>query len=147
VSVAASAKAFLLGKDSGVLAGLLSDVQVTYTAPRDIKRDIVYGGSVAGSVELSAMAGGGRVKRQEDLTLALVVRVYRAGQATTEVSDARAVEIGDVIANYLAANWKLGSLPSLMKAVVTGVELDGWVDDDGAGSVLTIAVGLTSYLT
>lgn len=146
MSVAAAAKAFLVGKD-GVLVDLLPGVQVTYSAPRDINRDLVYGGSVAGPVELKAMAGGGRVKRSEELALLLIVRTWKPGQSTSETAEARAVEIGDVIADYIAANWKLGDLPTLLKAVVTAVDLDGWVDDDGAGAVLTIAVGLTSYLT
>lgn len=150
MSIAASVKAQLVGT-AGVLAPLLTGppkVNVTYSAPaRDIPRELVYGGEITGPVELAAMAGGGRVKRTEDLILQLHVRVYELGKKTTEASDARAVEIGDVIAAYLAANWTLGGLAGLTKAVVSGVDLSGWTDDEGAGSLLTLAVTCSSYLT
>lgn len=147
MSVAASAKAKLVGT-SNVLAALLPGVIVKYSAPvKDIPRELVYGGEVTGPVELAAMAGGARVKRSEELILQLHVRVYKLGKETTEASDARAVAIGDVIANYIAANWTLGDVPDLKKAVVSGVDLSGWTDDAGAGSVLTLAVSLSSYLT
>lgn len=153
MSVAAAAKARLVGAD-GVLAGLLDGVPVAYSAPtRDMPREVVYGGSVAGPVELAAFAAGGRVKRNEDLTLLLHVRVYQQGKRTAETAEARAVEIGDVIGNYIAQRWKLSNppsvddLPDLMKATVAGVELDSWLDDDGAGATLSIAVGLTSRLS
>lgn len=145
MSVAAAAKAYLVGRNS-VLAPLLPGVQVTYSLPRDIKRELVYGGQVAGPVELKAFAAGGRVKRSETLTLALHVRVAKPNENTQD-ADARAVEIGDVIAGYIAANWTLGGLADLKLAQISGVELDSWTDDDGAGSLLTIAVSLTSYLT
>lgn len=148
MSVVASAKALLLG-ESGVLAAQLPGVKVSYSDPsRDEPREAVYGGSVAGPVRLAAFAGaGGRVRRTEELTLQLHVRVYIPGKKTCEASDARAVAIGDVICNYIAANWTLGDLPDLKKATVDAVDLDGWLDDTGAGSTLTISVGLLSYLT
>lgn len=146
MTVVASAKARLVGT-SGVLAALLPGVDVTYSPPRDIKRDLVYGGQVAGPVELAAMAGGTRVKRQEDLTFPLYVRVWKPGAKTAETAEARAAEIGDVIALYIAADWTLGGLADLKKASVSALDLDGWTDDDGAGSVLTLTIGLMSYLT
>lgn len=150
MSVASAAKAHLVGEDGvvkGLLAGLEPRVQVTYSEPRDIKRDIVYAGDVAGTVDLKAMAGGGRVKRSEDLSFPLVIRVWRLGKPTSEASDARADAIADLIADYIAANWTFGDLPDLKKAVVTTYDLAGWIDDDGAGSILTLTVELTSYRT
>lgn len=146
MSVAASAKAYLVGAN-GVLVDLLRPVQVTYSEPRDILREVVYAGDLAGTVSLQAMAGGARVKRSEELTFPLVVRVWKPGASTTEETDARADAIGDQIADYIAANWTLGDLAELKKAVVSGVDLSGWTDDDGAGSVLTMAIQLTSYRT
>lgn len=147
-TVAAAAKAQLLGT-SGVLAGLagMSGVTVSYTMPRDVPREVVYGGQVSGPVSLAAMAGGARIKRQEDLTLHLHIRVYKLGQATTEASDTRAAAISTVIEEYIAANPTLGGVTDLKKASVEAVELDGFVDDDGAGSTLTLTVGLLSYLS
>lgn len=147
MSVAASAKARLVGA-SGVLDALLPGVTVTYSPPRDLDREHVYGGfTVAGAVELKAMASGVRVKRSEDLTFQLYVRVWEPGAATTETTDARAVEIADVITVYIAANSTLGDLAELKLAQTSGIQLEGWVDDDGAGTTLTIAVALMSYLT
>lgn len=146
MSVAVSAKVKLVGT-SNVLAALLSGVTVAYSEPtRDLPRELVYGGDVTGPVTLAAFAGGSRIKRTEALTLLLHVRVYRPG-ATRETTDARAAAIGDVIGAYIAANWTLGGLSELLKATVDAIELTGWTDDDGAGSLLNISVGLQSYLT
>jgi hypothetical protein len=152
VSVAAAAKAYLVGEDS-VLRPLLNpspsggQVIIGYSASRDNPREEVYGGTVVGPVELAAFAAGGRVKRSENLTLMLHIRVFETGRKTTERTDARAIEIATVIGEYIAANWKLGGLPGLLKATVNGIELNGWTEDDGAGTTLDLAIGLTSYLT
>lgn len=147
MSVVASVKAYLVGA-SGVLAPLMpEDVIVEYSEPtRDLPRELVHAGTVVGPVELKAFSGGVRVKRSEDLTLMLHVRVYRPGQ-TRETTDARAVVIGDVITTYIAANPTLGGLAELKLAQVTGVELGGFTDDEGNCSTLDISVGLMSYLT
>ncbi|WP_189336315.1 hypothetical protein [Actinoplanes ianthinogenes] len=146
MSVAASAKRALVG-NGNPLGALLPGVIVAYSAPRDLPREVVYGGQVVGPVELLSMAGGGRVKRREDLSLLLHVRVYQPGQETAETAEARAVEIGDVICIYIATNTKLtGDIEDLRLAHVTGMDLDSWTDDDGAGSILTISVGLMSNL-
>lgn len=144
MSVAATAKAYLVGR-SGVLADLLPGVIVGYSPKRDSPREEVYAADVKGPVELVAFAGGDRVRRSEDLSFPLVVRVYKPGQETSETAEARADEIGDVIADYIAANWTLGGLTDLKKATVAAVELSGWTDDDGAGGVLILTVELTSY--
>jgi hypothetical protein len=146
VSVAASAKAYLVGAE-GVLVDLLAPVKVGYSLPRDVPREMVYGGTVVGTTQLSAFAGGGRVRRQEDLTLLLHVRVYKPGATTSETAEARALEIAKPISDYLAANWTLGGLAELKSASVAGVELDSWVDDDGAGTTLDLGISLMSYLT
>lgn len=152
MSVAAAAKAYLVGENS-VLRPLLNpspsggQVIVGYSASRDNPREEVYGGTVVGPVEPAAFAGGGRVRRAENLTLMLHIRVYKPGEKTTEASDARAIAIGTVIDQYLATkdNWTLGGL--VLRAGVAGVELNGWTDDDGAGSTYDLAIGLMSHLT
>lgn len=145
MSVAAAAKAALVGAN-GALGPLLDGVQVTYSEPRDVLREVVYGGDVTGPVQLSAMSAGVRVRIREDLVLQLHVRVWKPGAKTTEVTDARAVAIGDVIAGYITANTTLGGVENLKLAQVSGVDLSGWSDDDGSGSLLTIAVGLMSQI-
>jgi hypothetical protein len=148
VSVAASAKARLVGA-SGVLAALLpTGVKVSYSPPRDILDEAVYGGfTTSGPVALKAMAGGVRVKRSEDLTFHLYVRVRGKGRATTETTDARAVVIADIITVYIAAHTTLDDLAELKLIQVQSIELEGWVDDDGAGTTLTITVAVESYLS
>jgi hypothetical protein len=122
-------------------------VKVEYSMPaRDVPRELVYGGQVAGAVEPAGFAGGARVKQADTLAFTLHVRVYKPNGRTQETA-ARADAIGDEIRRYLAANWTLGDLADLKSALVTGVELDSWTDDDGAGSILTISVELTTVTT
>lgn len=145
MSVVSAAKTRLVGTGN-VLAALLPGVIVVYSAPGDIKRELVYAGDAAGPVELATMAGGTRVKVSEQPSFPLVVRTWKPGTRTTEAAEARADEIYDVIINYLAANWTLG-VSGLLKATVTGYELTGWTDEDGSGAVLTLTVELTSQRT
>lgn len=149
MSVAAAAKAALVGTDN-VLAALpaLAGVTVSYGLPRDVPREVVYGGALAGSVTLAAMRGSGRIKREENLSLQLHIRVRMPGQATAEAGDVRAVEIADAIAEYIAANPTLGGVADLLLASVEQVDMEsGAVDDDGVTSLLTLQVALKSYLT
>lgn len=145
MSVVSAAKKRLVGTGN-VLAALLPGVNVVYSAPGDIKRELVYAGDAAGPVELQAMAGGARVKVSENPAFPLVVRTWKPGKRTTETAETRADEIGDVILDYIAANWTLG-VSGLMKATVTGYEMAGWTDDDGSGAQLTLTVELTSSRT
>lgn len=146
MSVAASAKAYLVGA-KGVLVDALAPVKVGYSLPRDIPREFVYGGTVIGTTQIAAFAGGGRVKRTEQLTLLLHVRVFKPGASTSETAEARALEIAGPISAYIAGDWTLGGLADLKSASVEGVELESWVDDDGAGATLDLGIALMSYLT
>lgn len=146
-TVAAAVRAALVGT-SGVLEGLagLSGVKVAYSMPRDIPRELVCGGTVTGSVSLAAMRGSARIKREENLSLAIHIRVHQPGEATTEFSDARAVEISTPIEEYIAGNSTLGGVTDLKLAAVEGIDLDGFIDDDGATSLLTLRIGLKAFL-
>lgn len=147
-TVAAAAKAKLVGVNN-VLSGLagLNGVIVAYCMPRDLPRECVYGGKVTGSVELSAMRGStGRVKREEELSLNLHIRVHDKGQQTPETVEARAVELSNLIEDWIAANPSLGDVPNLLVAKVQGVELDSGIEDDGATAELTLTIGLKSFL-
>jgi hypothetical protein len=127
----------------------LAGVQVEYSFPgRTLQRSCVYLGSAIGGVDLSAMRGSsGRIKRAERPVLELHIAVSIPGQGTTEATDAEACRIGAVIEEYFAANSDLGGVVSGLKlAAVVGEELDGGTDDDGAESVLTYQIQLTSML-
>lgn len=141
---AAAAKAALIALLDALPA--LDGVQVAYSYPgRNVERECIYGGKVAGSVQLAAMAGT-RVSREEDLVLNLHIEVDKQGEATTEDSDERACALGVVVEELVAGNPTLG-VTGLKVASVVGVELDGGVDDECATSVLTYQIGLKSYLT
>jgi hypothetical protein len=146
---AAAAKARLVGKN-GLLAGLpgLQGVDVQYDMPRDVLRETVAGvGDVEGEPDLAAMRNNARSPRTENLSMNIEVKVYKPGQATREEGDARAVEIADVIVEWIAANPTLGDLPDLKLAKVANVNLRGGLDDDGATSSIVLTIGLLSYLT
>jgi hypothetical protein len=144
--VAAAVKAKLVG-EGNVLAPLLPGVTVAYSQPRDLNRELVYGGQVAGPVEMAAFAGGAKVKRKEDLIFLLHIRIWKPN-TSVEVVEQRAAEIGGVITDYLAANWTLGDLNGLTSASVSNEEMGPpWTDDDGAGTELTFAVSIKTYLT
>lgn len=147
-SIAAAAKARLVGED-GVLAGLpgMAGVEVSYSMPRDPPRELVVGGRVGGPSEPIAMRGGTRIRRSEDLRLALLVRVHKPGEATAEATDARAVAIGTLIENYISANPRLGdTIADLKHARVVDIDLDSFAASQGYTSELTIQVALTSVL-
>lgn len=148
---AAAARAALLG-ENGLLQALpsLAGVTVAYSPPSVTPRELVYGGQVAGPVGLAAMKGGagGRIKREENLSLQIHIRVYEPGQQSTEGTDARAVQIGAAVEEYIAGNPTLDDLPGLKLAAVEAIDLDpGALDDDGATSLLTLQIALKSYLT
>lgn len=146
--MAAAAKAALVGT-TNVLSALpgLAGVQIAYNTPtRDVPREVVYGGDLSGPVSLSAMRGSGRVKREESLSLRLHVRVNEPGNATTQNTDARAVAICTAIEDYIAANTTLGGVTNLLGASVESVSLDGWIEDEGATSILDLSISLKSYL-
>ncbi len=147
-TVAAAAKAKLVGTGNA-LVGLsgMNTVTVAYCMPRDLPRECVYGGKVSGPVELSAMRGStGRVKREENLSLNLHIRVHDKGQPTPETVEARAVEISNIIEDWIAANPTLGDVPSLLSAKVEAVELDSGIEDDSATAEMTLTIGLKSFL-
>lgn len=111
----------------------------------DATREYLYGsGNSDAGLALAAMADGERIKRTERATWALIIRVTKLGQETTQTADQRAAEIGAVVENYIAANWREGGA---LVVSFTGFNLNSWVDPDGAHAVLTYALTAESYLT
>jgi hypothetical protein len=152
-TIAAAAKKQLVGTSNvlvAVLAGFTGDdaVKVAYDDPKDKPRRVVFGGQVAGPVQLSAMRGSARIKREENLNLNLFIRVYEPGHETTETTDTDAVAISALIENYIAANNTLGGVTDLLKASVEGFSLDSFLTDDGgATSIVTLTLSLHSFLS
>lgn len=129
-------------------ASIADEVGYSYVGKTDAgSREYIFGGSRSdGSVTLSAMAGGERIKREESAEWNLHIQVVIPGEETHEASDARATEIGTAVENFLASNWTLG-VAGLMKVTVTGWTLVGGNDDDGARSTLTYSLSFDFLLT
>lgn len=151
-TVGVAAKTALVGTGN-VLTGLAgigdAGVTVAYSMPKDVKREVVYGGKVGGPVTLSAMRGGGsnRIRREEDLTLMLMVRVYKPGQSDGEATETRAVALYTLIAEYIAANSTLGGVTDLKLARVDSYDMESWPDDDGWSAEIAMQIGLKTFLT
>lgn len=109
-------------------------------------REFIYGGgSSEATVAQSAMKGPtGRIKRDESATWALHVMVVKPGEVTTEAGDARAVAIGTVIENYIAANPTLGG--TVLFARISSWSLTSNFDDDATYSLLSYSIAIESYL-
>jgi hypothetical protein len=130
------------------LPGLLGIVgDYSYVGKRhDGEREYLYLGSRAsGSVAVAAMAGGGRFARAEELSFSLALAVRTPGEETVEAVEARAVELGTAVEEFLAGNWTAG-IPGLMKLTITAVELESGIDDDGADTTLTYTLQANSQI-
>lgn len=141
---AVAAKQALVAK----LAALpgLSGVQVAYSWPGSrAERECVHGGKVTFDQNPAAYRGGGRQPRNEDVTVLIHVVVHKPG-ATVEDTDTRAVEIGTVIEDAVAADPTLSGATNLKIARIDGGELDHEFDDDSAASVLDYRFILRSRL-
>lgn len=148
-TVAAATKAKLVGRSNVLTAVVGSSVKVSYKFVRDVSRKFVYGGHIGGPVDLSAMKGGGsnRVRRQEELSLQLFVRVYEPGDGTGEDADAEAAAIATLIEEYVAANTTLdGSITGLKGIYESAFDLAPFTEDEGSGSVAVLTFTVKSFL-
>lgn len=104
------------------------------------------GERATGPVSAAAMAGGARFARQEELSLQLGLAVRRPG-ATPDVAEADALGLGRGLEEYLAGNWLLGGdIPGLLKVLITDMELEVGVDDDGCTASLAYTIQLSSHV-
>lgn len=127
-------------------AKIADEVTYSYVGATDA-REYIFGGSRSdGSVALSAMSGGTRIKREETADWNLHIQVVIPGERTHEASDSRALEIGTAVENYVAGNWTLGT-PGLMKVTVTGWTLASGNDDEAARTTLTYSLSFDFLLT
>jgi hypothetical protein len=122
-------------------------VSVAYSWPGDDRagRECVYGGPVTWSTRPLAMRGGGRMPRREDLTVPIHVDVSKPGAEGAEV-EARAVEIGTVVEELIAADTTLSGVPGLQLAGISGGQLAHAFEDELAFAVLTYQVTFLSTL-
>jgi hypothetical protein len=128
-------------------AGLGADgVQVAYSWPGErAEREVIYGGRMAWDTKVLAMAAGGRVPRREDMTLDLHIAVTAMG-AEPEAAEARAVDLGTVLEEYVAFTTTLGGLPGVKLGQVVGGNLDHAENDDSVMAILSYRVTILSTL-
>ena len=127
----------------------LAGVTVSYSYVsklHEATRELIYfGPRTPASVDLSAMKGSGRVKREETASMTLCIRVTRPGEQDTEDAEERTAAIGAVVENVLATDPTLSG--ACLKAVVTGYELTSFADDNAARADLDYTLSFDSYLT
>lgn len=124
----------------------LQGVQIAYGYPaRDLEREVIYGGAGRYSRTINAMGGGmGGLSYQETVTVDLHIQVRIPG-GEVEQAEARAIELGAEVEEFLGANPRLSELPGLLYGGVTGGELGYALDDDAVTSALQLSVEFTSY--
>lgn len=145
-TAAAAAKAALfelLAGQSG--AGQpLADVQVTYQFPGQLQRDHVYFGRVRFDQEFSTFrVAGGQQPRTEIATVSMYVGAKRI-DSDQQAADERAVEIGGVLEELIAADPTLGG--RFQVVFVESGDLEPNLDDDGVWATLTYSVTVQSEL-
>lgn len=131
----------------GVLQGLAVDggplggVQVVYGWPgRAMDRECVHGGRTTWDTATAALHGGDRYS----VTVEVHVVVELPG-GQVEDTDARAAEIGQILAAAVADDPSLGGTDGVLDVAAAGGDIDHGTDDDGSTSVLTLRVRVDAY--
>lgn len=140
---AVAVKQALLAAIQTALTG--SGVQSAYAWPGGTEeRELVYLGTAEFEQTYRTFAGGARVSREEDVTVAVYIAVTKLG-VTFEETEERAVEIGALLENALAANPTQSG--AALNFRVDGGDLGGFTEDEFTTSVLSYEVSATSHLT
>lgn len=124
----------------------LQGVQIAYGYPaRDLEQEVIYGGAGRYSRTINALAGGmGGLSYEVAVTVDLHIQVRIPG-GEVEQAEARAIELGAEVEEFLGANSRMSELPGLLYSSVTGGELGYVMDDDAVTSGLQLTVEFTSY--
>jgi len=143
-TVAAALRAALVD----ALDPLLDPVNVHYGSPGDLGRtETVWMGSARDDATDSSQrvgALGVPVRRSEELHMDLVVEVM--SKTTARASEARAVALGLIFEEYLAANPTIGGVTNLLWCIVEGMELDTAETADGPRTMLVYQLRALSDL-
>lgn len=122
----------------------LEKVQVSYGYPGAPERSSLYFGRTRFEHELSSFAtGGGRQPRTEVATITAVILVRNISSDQYE-GDARAIAIGTVLEDMLAADPTMGGTVQLLR--VESGELSTEADDHGVITCLVYSVTVQSEL-
>jgi hypothetical protein len=129
------------------LLGIVGDYSLVGKRLDAEREYFCLGGRAQGPMMASAMAGGGRYARDEELEFSAQLGVRQPGQETVETVEARTVELGTLFEEWLAGNWTLGAdIPGLLKVQINAFELESGVDDDGASATLTYTLLANSHI-
>jgi hypothetical protein len=111
-------------------------------------REYIFGGPKSdAAIALSAMQDSGRIKRDEEPTWSLHLRVVKPGQTDTQAGDERVVALGAEVENYVAANPRLDlTVTGLRLCKITGFTLQSWTDEKQSYSELDYSLLFDSYL-
>ncbi|GAA4100917.1 hypothetical protein [Nonomuraea soli] len=123
----------------------LGDVQVGYGPPANPERDFVYLGGLRGPLTPLTFRAGGRLPREEQLTLDLHLVVTRPG-GTEEETETAAADLITPILEAVSAEPTLGATPGLLSIVPSRLELQSGRDDDACSTWLTLTWTIRSYV-
>jgi len=117
----------------------LAGVQVYYGDPGDKgRRECIWlGASSLGEQEHPAMKAG-KKRRREDYDLTVIIEVM--SKRTPEASEARAVLLCGEVEDLLAADTTVGSVPNLLWAYVSDMEMNTTEGVDGPRSVIDLTI-------
>lgn len=129
------------------LLGIVGDYSYVGKHHADNREYLYLGSRAQGPMTAAAMAAAGRFARSEEPEFLLAIAVRAEGTETAEPAEARALELGAGVEEYLAGNWTLGGdIPGLLKLTIAAFELESGVDDDGASAELTYTLQATSHV-
>lgn len=135
----------------GLIEGVVASYSYVAKLHEKTRELVCYADRTAGTLAVAAMRGGSgasdRVKRREDSTTQLQIRVTKLGQQTTQAGETRAAAIGAVIENIVANNYNLSAVTGLLKAVFNGYEMTSYADEDGTYTTLSYSISFDSMLT
>ena len=124
------------------LAALLTTIPVLYSLPRDIPRQLVYGGRIDMDQRISAgRTSAGDTTRDEDGTIAVHIRTRGTDAEAAEVA---ALSYGAYLEAYLAGTGPVVS--GLTNAEVDNYELVSGPDDEGFSALLTYRIGIRATI-
>jgi hypothetical protein len=123
----------------------LDGVSVTYAQPGEIPHEAIYLDRVRG-VHAVVVTTGGRVPRQEQYTIDLIIHVFLASGGPQVVED-RAFDLLAEVENELADTPRLGLVTVIDWAEARGYELDTTQYADGVLARIKLGVEVFAQLT
>lgn len=127
----------------------LNGVQVAYTFPgSDMQRECIFGGKIQGTSEPAAFQSSALQPREENFVFALHCYVAEPGHEDCSATEARVVELGAAVEEFIAGNPRFADdLPGLRALWIAEYELDSGIEDETTMSGLDYQIAVKAYLT